>query len=160
MKPNDVTHEVIRAGLIVHSKLGPGLLENDGIKISACSIPLPASAFERFPALRSYEGKMVVFGIRPEDLHDSNLARGPQFAAVPGVVRSTEELGAELIVHLNIDAVRVDSGDPDAVEDLSGAANAVARFEAASVVQQGEKIDLALDATKLHFFDPQTHVVI
>ena len=32
MKPNDVTREVIRAGLIVHSKLGPGLLENDGIK--------------------------------------------------------------------------------------------------------------------------------
>jgi multiple sugar transport system ATP-binding protein len=137
-----------------------GRLENGAIRLSGCSIPLPASAFERSPALISYERKAVVFGIRPEDLHDSNLASGTQFVTVPAIVRSTEELGAELIVHLNMDAVRVDSGDPDAVEDLTGAANAVARFEAASVVRQGEKIDLAMDATKLHFFDPQTHFVI
>ena len=72
------------------------------------------------------------------------------------MVRSIEELGSELIVHLNIDAVRINSGDPDAVEDLSGAANAVAKFEAASAVRPGELIDLAVDVAKLHFFDPQT----
>jgi multiple sugar transport system ATP-binding protein len=75
-------------------------------------------------------------------------------------VKSTEELGSELVVHLKIDAVRVDSGDPDAVEDLSTAANAVARFEAASEVQPGQSIMLAIDAAKLHFFDPRTHLVI
>jgi len=137
-----------------------GRLENGMIKLASCAIPVPASAFERSPALAAYEGKVVVFGVRPEDLHDSNLASGAQFVTIPAAVRSTEELGAELIVHLNIDALRVDSGDPDAVEDLSGAANAVARFEAASAVQQGESINLAVDATKLHFFDPQTHLVI
>ena len=137
-----------------------GRLEGGMVKLASCAIPVPASAFERSPALTAYEGKVVVFGIRPEDLHDSNLASGAQFVTIPAAVRSTEELGAELIVHLNIDAVRVDSGDPDAVEDLSGAANAVARFEAASTVQPGQPINLAVDAAKLHFFDPQTHLVI
>ena len=61
---------------------------------------------------------------------------------------------------MNIDAVRIDSGDPDAVEDLGGAANAVARFEAVSAVRSGELINLAIDAAKLHFFDPETHLAI
>ena len=61
---------------------------------------------------------------------------------------------------MNIDAVRIDSGDPDAVEDLGSAANAVAKFEAVSAVRSGETIDLAIDVAKLHFFDPETRLAI
>ena len=75
-------------------------------------------------------------------------------------MNSIEELGSELIVHVNIDAARIDSGDPDAVEDLGSAANAVAKFEEASAVRAGESIDLAVDAAKLHFFDPRTRLAI
>ena len=53
---------------------------------------------------------------------------------------SIEELGSELIVHLNIDAIRVDSGDPDAVEDFGLTSNAVAKFEAVSAVRSGAVI--------------------
>ena len=75
-------------------------------------------------------------------------------------MKSIEELGSERIVHLSIEAVRIDSGDPDAVEDLGSAANAVAKFEGASTVEAGEFIDLAVDAAKLHFFDPRTRLAI
>ena len=112
------------------------------------------------PALRAYEGKPLIFGIRPEDLYDSKLESGSRLPTIPAEVRTIEELGSELIVHVNIDAVRIDSGDPDAVEDLRSAANAVAKFEAASAVRAGETIDLAVDVAKLHFFDPRTRLAI
>ena len=131
-----------------------GRLQDGRIVLPTASIPVPASAYERSPGLRAYEGKPLIFGIRPEDLYDSKLESGSRLATIPAEVRTIEELGSELIVHVNIDAVRIDSGDPDAVEDLGSAANAVAKFEAASAVRAGESIDLAIDVAKLHFFDP------
>ncbi|MER8511037.1 sn-glycerol-3-phosphate ABC transporter ATP-binding protein UgpC [Mesorhizobium sp. M0976] len=137
-----------------------GRLHNGRIDLPTFSIPVPTSAFERSPGLTAFEGKTLIFGIRPEDLYDSSLESGSRHATLPAIVKSTEELGSELVVHLSVDAVRIDSGDPDAVEDLSGAANAVARFEAVSAVRPGELINLAINAAKLHFFDPQTHLAI
>ena len=137
-----------------------GRLQDSRIVLPAFSFPVPASAFERAPSLKSFEGKNVIFGVRPEDLYDSSLGSASGYATIPALVKSIEELGYELIVHLNIDAVQIDSGDPDAVEDLSGGANAVAKFEAVSAVRPGEPIDLAIDVAKLHFFDPQTLLAI
>ncbi|MER9673911.1 MULTISPECIES: ABC transporter ATP-binding protein [unclassified Mesorhizobium] len=124
------------------------------------AIRLQDAAFVRRPGLRSYAGRKIVFGIRPEDLYDSSLESGRKYQTIPAKVTSIEELGSEHIVHLNIDAVRVDSGDPDAVDDFGLASNAVARFEPASVVHSGSEIRLALDDSKFHFFDPETHLVI
>jgi multiple sugar transport system ATP-binding protein len=135
-------------------------LQNGRIELPTFSIPVSTTAFEQSPGLRSFEGKTIIFGIRPEDLYDSGLESGSRYATIPALVKSIEELGSELIVHLKIKAVRIDSGDPDAVEDLTGAANAVAKFEAVSTVQPGEMINLAIDVAKLHFFDPQTHLAI
>ena len=101
-----------------------------------------------------------MFGIRPEDLYDSSLESGRKYQTIPARVTSIEELGSEHIVHLNIDAVRVDSGDPDAVEDFGLASNAVARFEPASAIHSGSEIRLAVDDAKFHFFDPETHLAI
>jgi multiple sugar transport system ATP-binding protein len=137
-----------------------GRLQDGKIALARFSIAVPARVFERAPHLKSYDGKPVIFGIRPEDLYDSQLASGARYPTIPAEVKSIEELGSELIVHLNIDAARIDSGDPDVVEDLGGAANAVAKFEAASAIRQGQHIDLAIDAGKLHFFDPQSLLAI
>ncbi|MQB44693.1 ABC transporter ATP-binding protein [Rhizobium sp. ICMP 5592] len=137
-----------------------GRLESGNIRTPAFSIPVPESAFARASGLSDFEGKTVVFGIRPEDLHDRHLPSGAAHPTIPALVKSIEELGSELIVHLSIEAVRVDSGDPDAVSDLSGAANAVAKFEAVSTIEAGKSIDLAIDPAKLHFFHPQTHMAL
>jgi multiple sugar transport system ATP-binding protein len=137
-----------------------GRLQDGRIVVPTASIPVPTSAYERFPALGAYDGQPLIFGIRPEDLHDSKLESGSRLAKIPAKVRSIEELGSELIVHVNIDAARIDSGDPDAVEDLGSAANAVAKFEEASAVRAGESIDLAVDVAKLHYFDPRTRLAI
>lgn len=135
-------------------------LTGDGLTSGAFAIRLQDAAFVRRPGLRSYAGRKVVFGIRPEDLYDSSLESGRKYQTIPARVTSIEELGSEHIVHLNIDAVRVDSGDPDAVQDFGLASNAVARFEPVSTVRSGAEIRLALDDAKLHFFDPETHLAI
>ena len=137
-----------------------GRLVDGRILLTGASIAVPAAAFERSPRLRTFEGGTLIFGIRPEDLYDSKLESGSRLATIPAEVRTIEELGSEHIVHINIDAVRIDSGDPDAVEDLGSAANAVARFEATSAVRSGEVIDLGIDVSKLHFFDPATRLAI
>jgi multiple sugar transport system ATP-binding protein len=137
-----------------------GRLQNGQINLPTFSISVPPAIFERSPDLKAFEGKPVIFGIRPEDLYDSKLESGSRHATIPAKVNSVEELGYERLAHLNIDAVRIDSGDPDAVEDLGTAANAVAKFEAVSAIRPGESIDVAVDVAKLHFFDPQTHLAI
>jgi multiple sugar transport system ATP-binding protein len=135
-------------------------LTGDELTSGTLAFRLQDAAFVRRPGLRSYAGRKVVFGIRPEDLYDSSLESGRKYQTIPAKVTSIEELGSEHIVHLNIDAVRVDSGDPDAVQDFGLASNAVARFEPVSTVRSGSEIRLALDDTKLHFFDPETHLAI
>jgi multiple sugar transport system ATP-binding protein len=137
-----------------------GRLQGANLVLPTASIPIPAIAYERNSALKSYDGQSLIFGIRPEDLYDHKLESGSRYTTIPVRVKTIEELGSERIVHLNIEAVRIDSGDPDAVEDLGSAANAVARFEGASTVEEGEFIDLAVDAEKLHFFDPRTRLAI
>ncbi|UVK38489.1 ABC transporter ATP-binding protein [Mesorhizobium sp. AR10] len=135
-------------------------LTGDELMSGTFAIRLQDAAFVRRPGLRSYEGRKIVFGIRPEDLYDSSLESGRKYQTIPAKVTSIEELGSEHIVHLNIDAVRVDSGDPDAVDDFGLASNAVARFEPASAVHSGSEIRLAVDDAKFHFFDPETHLAI
>ncbi|PBC03452.1 ABC transporter ATP-binding protein [Mesorhizobium sp. WSM3860] len=135
-------------------------LTGDELMSGTFAIRLQDAAFVRRPGLKSYAGRKVVFGIRPEHLYDSSLESGRKYQTIPAKVTSIEELGSEHIVHLNIDAVRVDSGDPDAVEDFGLASNAVAKFEPDSAVRSGSEIRLALDDTKLHFFDPETHLAI
>ncbi|RWP17300.1 ABC transporter ATP-binding protein [Mesorhizobium sp.] len=135
-------------------------LTGDELMYGTFAIRLQEAAFVRRPGLRSFAGRKVVFGIRPEDLYDSSLESGRKYQTIPAKVTSIEELGSEHIVHLNIDAVRVDSGDPDAVDDFGLASNAVARFEPISAVHSGSEIRLALDDAKFHFFDPETHLAI
>lgn len=135
-------------------------LAGDELMSGALAIRLQDAAFVRRPGLKSYAGRKVVFGIRPEDLYDSSLESGRKYQTIPAKVTSIEELGSEQIVHLNIEAVRVDSGDPDAVQDFGLASNAVAKFEPTSTVRSGSEIRLALDDAKLHFFDPETHLAI
>ncbi|RWK58695.1 ABC transporter ATP-binding protein [Mesorhizobium sp.] len=135
-------------------------MTGDELMSGTFAIRLQEAAFVRRPGLRSFAGRKVVFGIRPEDLYDSSLESGRKYQTIPAKVTSIEELGSEHIVHLNIDAVRVDSGDPDAVDDFGLASNAVARFEPISAVHSGAEIRLAVDDAKFHFFDPETHLAI
>jgi multiple sugar transport system ATP-binding protein len=123
------------------------------------------------PALRSYESRKVILGIRPEDLEDAALAgEGSKDRRLKGEVQLTEALGSEVMVHFAADArpaltedvreLAQDIGDERAAQSLPGTEEGettmVGRFGARSRVKQGETAEVAVDTRALHFFDPDT----
>jgi multiple sugar transport system ATP-binding protein len=133
------------------------------LELGSQTVAMAPEVFEQRPALRNYDGKHVVVGIRPEDFEDAAMvSEVPPDRRLKGTVRLVEALGSELMVHFSIDAKRVDSGDPDAPEvtDTTGIANAVARFDPRSRARVDDDIEIALTPEKLHFFDAQSHEAI
>src|SRR5690348_8303324 len=67
-------------------------------KAGSQSIALEGETLEQHPALRGYEGRQVVLGIRPEDLEDAQLASDtPAEHMIRGKVDLTEALGSEIM---------------------------------------------------------------
>ena len=125
------------------------------------------------PALRAYEGKPLVVGIRPEHLEDASIAHdSPTDRRLTGHVELREALGSELMVHLAIDAppamteevqeLAEDAGTT--AEDMQGGdkhrAVIVGRFGADSEVREGQDAEIAVDTRALHFFDPDSGLAI
>jgi multiple sugar transport system ATP-binding protein len=121
------------------------------------------------PALRSYAGRRVILGIRPEDIEDAELEPDtPADRRMRGKVVLKEALGSEIMVHFSTDATQAvtdetrelqkDVGAPEtptAVMSDSGA-TLVGRFGARSKVSEGNPVEVAVDTRALHFFDPDT----
>src|SRR5439155_7052306 len=134
-------------------------------------IGLDAETIAAHPALRDYDGRTIVLGIRPEDLEDAKLAPDtPKDRRLEGSVELTEALGSEIMVHFAIEARQAmtddvgelaqDVGDERAVQQLAEAppqtATLVGRFGARSRVRAGEPVEIAVDTRALHFFDAET----
>lgn len=136
------------------------ILSNGQLILPDGMIPLGDGVMGQRPGMKAYEGKKVVFGVRPEDIYDPKLEAGKTYPTLPARIFNIEELGSELVIHFSIDAVPVDSGDPDTVEDLSGSSTAVAKVDPRSGIKTDSNIMLGIDASRLHFFDCETHLAI
>jgi len=107
------------------------------------SLKIPASKLKD-NTLAGYVDKEIVFGIRPENVHDE-----PEFIAnaADGIVEAdvdvTELMGAETYLYLNCE------GNP-----------ITARVEPTSVAKAGDKIKIAFELDKLHLFDKETEKTI
>jgi multiple sugar transport system ATP-binding protein len=144
-----------------------GLLTLNGtntVQIGDQTVAVAPETLEKRPALRQYSGQNVVVGVRPEDFEDAAVATGaPADRRIKATVRLVEALGSELMVHFELeDAKRVNSGDPDAPEELlgEGVANAVARFNPRSRVRVDQDVEISVACENLHFFDTQSHQAI
>jgi len=71
-------------------------------------------------------------------------------------------LGAETLIHFSIAAPRIESGDPDALDELGevDAGRCTARFSSATQARVGDHIQINVNAERLYFFDPKTHLAI
>jgi multiple sugar transport system ATP-binding protein len=120
-------------------------------------------------ALRGYEGRKIVVGIRPEDLEDASQARdSAPNRRLRGRVELREALGSEIMVHMSVDArsaqtedvreLREDVGVEPAAGEDGGEQHAtiVGRFTPRSRVAVGEDAEAVVDTRNLHFFDPET----
>jgi multiple sugar transport system ATP-binding protein len=143
-----------------------GVVTLDGhkrVQIGSQQLALVPETLEKHPALQKYDGQRVVVGIRPEDFEDAAVVTdAPPDRRLKAAVRLVEALGSELMVHLEIDAKQVKSGDPDAPQEHVGesVANAVARFSPRSRVRVGDQVEISVASENLHFFDATTHSAI
>jgi multiple sugar transport system ATP-binding protein len=126
-------------------------------------LPLPSAP----AALGSYEGRPVALGIRPEHA-------GKGDASLTGNVLLAEALGAERLVHLELEAQPVATvevlevatdADPTAAEGLTAEAERsrsvfVGRLDTAFAVQPGHSVTIPVDTSKSHFFDLDTGLAI
>ena len=133
------------------------------------NIALGEETLSTRPGLRSYEGKTVVLGIRPEDLEDAALETDtPADRRLRGKIVLREALGAEIMAHFTVDArlamtedvreLARDVGDERIAEGEAAQDDAtlVGRFGARSRVREGDETEVAVDTRALHFFDPET----
>jgi len=139
-----------------------GILGETSLTVGTNTLSLGAEAFTQRPALKAHVGETLIIGIRPEDMEDAAVnPEHPADQRIQSTVRLVESLGAEMMVHFDIDAISVDSGDPDAAQDDgSHTGSAVGRFSPRSRVRAGEQVDVAVDTARIHFFDPETRLAI
>ncbi|MEM7095408.1 MAG: sn-glycerol-3-phosphate ABC transporter ATP-binding protein UgpC [Actinomycetota bacterium] len=108
-------------------------------------------------------GEPLVVGVRPEDLEDASVNPShPEDQRVQATIDIREALGAETLLHFGIAAPHVDSGDPDALEELGddSVSRCTARCSPRSTSMVGDTIQVNVDTERLHFFDPATHEVL
>jgi multiple sugar transport system ATP-binding protein len=93
---------------------------------------------------KGYEGKTVIFGIRPEDIHSEQIALDTTPETVVETTITVAELtGAESILYIDV-----------------GGTEMVAVVDARDFHQAGETMEVAFNMNKAHFFDVETEEVI
>ncbi|MGB7876721.1 MAG: sn-glycerol-3-phosphate ABC transporter ATP-binding protein UgpC [Anaerolineales bacterium] len=99
---------------------------------------------ENTKAYEGHVGKNVIFGIRPEDIHDPNFTPpNVHTDTIEAQVDVTELMGNEIFLHM-----------------MSGDNSFVARVDPRSSMQVGEKTQIALDMNNVHIFDAETEEAI
>ena len=150
-----------------HMNLYEGMVveEGDGlaVRLGAQRLALDASVLNRRPALRAQIGQPVVVGIRPEDMEDAAVVTDhPDDQRLEAGVDVREALGAETLMHFGLAVPAVNSGDPDALDEL-GADNqsrCTARFSADTEARPGDRIRVNVTTEKMHFFDRSSHLAV
>jgi multiple sugar transport system ATP-binding protein len=109
-------------------------VQNSGLRIK---VPGPNIA-----GLRNHAGKSVTLGMRPEDLRVANSADSADLS-FDAVVEVVEQLGSEILLDVSV-----------------GSDTMVAAVEPTLKTKVHEKLRLAVNPERLHFFDAATETAI
>jgi multiple sugar transport system ATP-binding protein len=136
------------------------------VQLGDASLRVPDEVLAERPVLRSYAGRRVVLGIRPEDMEDAALVSdAPPERRISTTVELREALGSDVVVHIPLDAPPAVTEDvielaadidADAAPTATETADAMARLNPRTQAQPGDRIELVVDTHRLHFFDVDT----
>jgi len=91
---------------------------------------------------RSHAGKEIIFGIRPEDIHDVKfMPPGITPAQVEANVEVVEQMGNEMIIYLE-----------------EGAKNFIARTDPRTQAHVGNRMGIVMNLDNMHIFDRDTEL--
>ena len=151
--------------------VGADVAQSDGrltVEFGDHRLPVSDELLSSRPALKSFAGKPLILGIRPEDLEDASLVEGDAGGrTLPAVIDIREDMGSEVFVHFGTGGRPVRGADVAAavgkeaieatqVHTKEKGSLFVARLDRHTRAKEGEKIELAVDTERLHFFDPDT----
>ena len=106
-------------------------------------IPLPPAKSKKLIE-GGYDGKIVTFGIRPEDIYDSQMyiESSPQ-SVFESTVKVYELLGAEVYLYFDLEEFPI-----------------TARVDQRTTSRPGDTVKFAMDVEKIHVFDKDTELAI
>jgi multiple sugar transport system ATP-binding protein len=120
------------------------------VKGNGDEMHLDADAFrvdvpsEKRAGLAAYVGKQIIFGIRPEGIHDPEYPRpGVVPVSVEGTVDALELMGNETFLYM-----------------LCGDKACLARVDPRTKARAGQQVEVAFDMSQMHAFDPETEQAI
>ena len=146
------------------------LVAGDGgldLMLGSERVRLPETLVARKPTISSYAGRSVAVGLRPEAL-TVGAPDAPSRGTITGVVAFTEDLGASVLVHFDVDAPppRLD-GDGIALEDdvtdlgqHSDRGRVRAMVDGFAAIKPGERLPIAIDLDHMHLFDRHSGLAI
>ena len=144
--------------------------DDQGLWVAFADIRLliPDEVAAKRPDMTRFEGGTIVVGIRPEDIEDAEIeSDAPNESRFRTTVNLREALGSEVLVHFTVAAPPLltedtkelarDLGMHDAHRERRAPTSTfVARLDPRTGAREREAIELAVDTTRLHFFDPET----
>ena len=116
--------------------------EDANLLVAGSSIPLPPAKAKKLIE-GGYDGKTVTFGIRPEDVYDSEMFIETAKCSFESTIKVYELLGAEVYLYFDLDLYSV-----------------VARVNPRTTAKVGDTVKFAFDLNKLHLFDKETEQII
>ena len=90
-----------------------------------------------------YDGKKVTFGIRPEDVDDSEMFVNTSKAVFESTINVYELLGAEVYLYFDLEGFPI-----------------TARVDSRTTARPGDKVKFGFDVEKIHVFDKETEKTI
>jgi multiple sugar transport system ATP-binding protein len=112
------------------------------LKIAGQSIELPPAKAKKVID-GGYAGKTVTFGIRPEDVDDSEMVVSTSKAVFESTINVYELLGAEVYLYFDLAEFPI-----------------TARVDSRTTARPGDKVKFAFDVEKIHVFDKETEQTI
>lgn len=119
-----------------------GVVDKDGyIQIDRQRVRVPKDKMQILEDFH-FVGKKIIIGIRPEDIHDDEIV----FETYP-----------ESILDIEVDVAELLGSETNIYTTLNNS-SVVASVDARAGIQIGQKLKLAFDMNKIHFFDPETEI--
>ncbi len=113
------------------------------LTFGGATLKIPESKAKALDGL-GYEGKEVIFGIRPENVHDEQVYVSTLTeSTVTANVEVTEAMGAETFLYLKIEGIPF-----------------TARVNPRTKAKPGDTIQVAFELEKMHLFDKETEAAI
>ena len=134
------------------------------VSFAGNTMAIDQRALDRHPGMENHLNERIVVGIRPSDFEATSLVPGSEERSIEGNIDVAEMLGSETFVHFSlpehpvitpdVEELLADSGS-DATS-LCDVTEFTARVSSDVRVRAGDRVQMALDTGKFHFFEPES----